>query len=254
MGDGIEPVTSWKQDSQGVTIRLNSGTLRILLCSDTIFRIQYAKEGPIIPLPDIIQAKKWEPIRFTVTEDSSKLVIKTKLVTAFVRKVDGVLSFADAAGRVFLSEPTSGGRIMNAKDPKGSGSKRPWSLQQTFTAADDEYLYGMGQYQEGVWNWRGMPLELRQQNTQVVIPLLLSSRGYGLLWNNASWSFLNPCDEEVPLSRLATNFSAGPKSTEELQGAVASAFPVTSATPNSKPTPAPLVDYKGTFTDRKSVV
>ena len=252
MGDGIEPVTSWNQDTQGVTIRLNSGTLRILLCSDTIFRIQYAKEGPIIPLPDIIQTKKWEPVRFTVTEDSSKLVIKTKLVTAFIRKVDGVLSFADAAGRVFLSEPTSGGRIMNAKYLKGSGAKRPWSLQQTFTVASDEYLYGMGQYQEGVWNWRGMPLELRQQNTQVVVPLLLSSRGYGLLWNNASWSFLNPCDEEIPLSRLVTNFPAGPKSTEELQGAVASASPVTSATPSSKPTPAPLVDYKGTFTPKLS--
>lgn len=241
-------MVSWTRDQDGVTVTLSPGTLRLLVCSDRIIRVQYVATGTPRPLPDVIQPKQWVPVDFKVTEDNAVLVISTAAMKAKLSKSDGTLSFSDADGKVFLSEPTAEARIVRST---GEGTP-PWKIQQTFTAAPDEFLYGMGQYQEGVWNWRGMPLELRQQNTQVVVPLLLSSKGYGVLWNNASWSYLNPCDEQIPLSGPVTNDSAGPKATEELQGAVASASPAGSATPKPKPTPALLLDHNGTFTPRVS--
>jgi len=167
---------------------------------------------------------------------------------AKISKSDGNLSFSDTNGKVFLTEPASGARIVRDKRE----GMPPWKIQQTFSAASDEFLYGMGQYQEGVWNWRGMPLELIQQNTQVVVPLLLSSRGYGVLWNNASWSYLNPCDEQITLSGQTNNNSSGPKATEELQGAVSSASANGSVKPKPKPTPVALVDHDGAFTPKVS--
>ena len=47
-----------------------------------------------------------------------------------------------------------------------------------------EKLYGMGQYQQPYLDLKGADLELAQRNSQVSVPFLLSSLGYGLLWNN----------------------------------------------------------------------
>ena len=48
----------------------------------------------------------------------------------------------------------------------------------------EERLYGMGQYQQPYRNLKGTDLEMTQRNSQASVPFLLSSLGYGLLWNN----------------------------------------------------------------------
>ena len=51
-----------------------------------------------------------------------------------------------------------------------------------------EGLYGLGQHQAGVWNYRGETIDLSQENTEIAIPLLVSTNGYGIFWNNPSRS------------------------------------------------------------------
>ena len=51
-----------------------------------------------------------------------------------------------------------------------------------------EGLYGLGQHQAGVWNYRGETVDLSQENTKIAIPLLVSTNGYGIFWNNPSRS------------------------------------------------------------------
>jgi alpha-D-xyloside xylohydrolase len=48
----------------------------------------------------------------------------------------------------------------------------------------NEKIYGMGQYQQPYLNLKGTDLELAQRNSQASVPFMLSSRGYGFLWNN----------------------------------------------------------------------
>jgi alpha-D-xyloside xylohydrolase len=57
-------------------------------------------------------------------------------------------------------------------------------LEAKFEAYDDEHLYGLGQHQHGRLDQKGCVIDLIQRNSEVSIPFLLSSRGYGLLWNN----------------------------------------------------------------------
>ncbi len=58
-----------------------------------------------------------------------------------------------------------------------------YELHQQFAAYDDELLFGMGQRTHGRLNLKGLGLDLVQRNGEVNIPFVLSSRGYGLLWN-----------------------------------------------------------------------
>jgi len=70
-----------------------------------------------------------------------------------------------------------------------------------FRSAADECLYGLGQFQDGFTNIRGLSRRLTQVNTQISIPMLLSSKGYGVLWNNYGLTDYNPCDRQVTLQR-----------------------------------------------------
>ena len=58
------------------------------------------------------------------------------------------------------------------------------ALEAAFAAHAGEHFFGLGQYQHGALDHAGRVLELAQQNMRVTIPYLVSSRGYGLLWNN----------------------------------------------------------------------
>lgn len=50
--------------------------------------------------------------------------------------------------------------------------------------ASDERIYGMGQYQQENLNLKGCIVELAQRNSQVSVPFMISSAGYGMLWNH----------------------------------------------------------------------
>ncbi len=60
-----------------------------------------------------------------------------------------------------------------------------YHLTQRFESLDrNEKLYGMGQYQQPYLDLKGLDLELAHRNSQASVPFVLSSLGYGLLWNN----------------------------------------------------------------------
>lgn len=59
-----------------------------------------------------------------------------------------------------------------------------FELTARFEAFDDEKIFGMGQYQEKHLNKKGAVLELAHRNSQASVPFMVSSRGYGFLWNN----------------------------------------------------------------------
>lgn len=70
-----------------------------------------------------------------------------------------------------------------------------------FCSPEDECLYGLGQFQDGYSNVRGLSRRLTQVNTQISMPMLLSSKGYGILWNNYGLTEFNPCNESVTLTK-----------------------------------------------------
>ena len=73
----------------------------------------------------------------------------------------------------------------------------------TFDSPKDEFLFGLGQFQDGYSNVRGLSRRLTQVNTQISIPMLISSKGYGILWNNYGLTEFNPCEQSVKLQKRA---------------------------------------------------
>jgi alpha-D-xyloside xylohydrolase len=187
------PVQSAQKDAAGVSIKLQSGLLRLDVCDERTIHVvcSPAVEGPVSKV-DFVVNKKWAPTNFDWKEEPTRYLLSTSKVKVSVNRATGAVAFLDADGKTVLQEPVDGGKTL--------ASATNSVFQQTFASPEDEHLYGMAQVQYGVWNWRGMPIELRQFNTQAAFPVLVSSKGYGLLWNNASLTDFNPVDQEIQLT------------------------------------------------------
>lgn len=106
---------------------------------------------------------------------------------------EGWITYYNQDGRVLLEEYwRNRNRIdrycvpvgIPARELKPIPGQSDYELTVRFEAYDDEKLYGMGQYQDSYLNRKGSKLELAHRNSQASVPFVVSSRGYGLLWNN----------------------------------------------------------------------
>ncbi|PMC58964.1 family 31 glucosidase [Dolosicoccus paucivorans] len=59
-----------------------------------------------------------------------------------------------------------------------------FQVKQRFESVRDEKIFGMGQYQEDLLDFKGSILELAQRNSQMSVPFYISNYNYGFLWNN----------------------------------------------------------------------
>jgi len=96
---------------------------------------------------------------------------------------EGELTFYGKNGEILTGETKNRGVFNNARVLRANGTA-DFALTYRMTADDDEKFFGMGQYQHGYLNLKGLELELMQRNTQTSVPFMISSKGYGFLWNN----------------------------------------------------------------------
>ncbi|QUD88272.1 TIM-barrel domain-containing protein [Phenylobacterium montanum] len=120
---------------------------------------------------------------FTVSETGGEVVIRADKATAEVSLATGQVRFRDAAGKLVLA-----GKDAGAFTPETIEGQGFYKVSQEFNPDTDEAFYGLGQHQNGQMNYNGQDVELSQYNRDVAVPFLVSSRGYGLLWDNNSIS------------------------------------------------------------------
>jgi alpha-D-xyloside xylohydrolase len=135
-----------------------------------------------------------------VTRDGATARITHGRITAEV-DLQGRVRFLNAKGELLLEEKwrqrdtiskfwtvgTEEVRMISALGLAGR-EFRPMTgetarITVRFEAKADERLYGMGQYQQPHLDLAGCTLELAQRNSQASVPFVVSSHGYGLLWN-----------------------------------------------------------------------
>ena len=123
----------------------------------------------------------------TVTVHEKGAVIQNGTIKGEIL-FDGTVRYYNANGEILLEELWLDKRIGTAPMRRAREyrhiSSEAFSTQIYFKAQDGECFYGMGQDPNGCFNLKGSVIELFQKNTKCTIPFLVSSRGYGFLWNN----------------------------------------------------------------------
>src|SRR5215471_16177444 len=183
-------------DSNGVTFQTATGKMRIEICGDRVVHVVVSRtsELPSPKVPIVTQPCRANNVQVKVGQTETRL--STQAMTVTVDAASGAVSFLSRDGTPVLTEPKQSGK---AFDVPSVFETKTWPVQQTFLSPADESLYGLGQHQEGIFNLRGVPIRLHQANTNISVPFLLSSKGYGILWNNASLTDFNPADQTIAI-------------------------------------------------------
>ena len=186
----LAPLLAWASlgmaaEKQGSsTVPFGKGQLKLTTLARNAVRIQYTEGAVVDTLPEWIYVQT-EP---ATGEKAFTVDVNQKKKTVQVKGLDGQTVFMATTHQ--LSPTTAGGQPTH-------------KARLAWRSADDECLYGLGQFQDGVLNVRGLTRRLTQVNTQIAIPMLISSKGYGVLWNNYGLTDFNPCDRKVALTRQA---------------------------------------------------
>ena len=186
-------------DSRFPTFSVAGGRLRLEVCADDIVRVAFAKDDAFFTRPSLMAApRKCTHAPWKLTKTDRKATITTAKLRVDVDLTTGAVAFFDAGGRPIAAE-RPGGRSLTPATVMGEATHH---VRQQWQAYDGEGLYGLGQHQQGLVDIKGIDLELRQYNGEIFIPLLVSSRGYGVLWDNTSLTRFGrtepPVWEEIP--------------------------------------------------------
>ena len=146
------------------------GNLTVKKLAHNAVRVQYQANEVKDPLPDWLYVKH--------DEVDNDLQVETDGQTLTIKDRQGREVF-----KALRHELENGGATLAFKSPK------------------DEFLFGLGQFQDSYSNVRGLSRRLTQVNTQISLPMLLSSKGYGILWNNYGLTEFNPGERVVTFTK-----------------------------------------------------
>jgi len=196
--------------SSSAVFQLAEGKLRIDFVTDRIARVRYTRESDWpqeqsmmrVPVDKGAGVIKIAENKNAVTLQSSQLEVRVDRASSAVsfynkqgirlltenpeapRKLESVpviKSVADPATiqtvQTVDGERKIAGRYTTTKD------RDAWSGQVSFRFDDNEALYGLGCGEENVLNRRGSQVRLYVHNLKKVNPSLVSTKGYGLLFD-----------------------------------------------------------------------
>jgi alpha-D-xyloside xylohydrolase len=177
-------------------VPLEDGTLSVAACGDAVIHVVFAP-GSVRPSPRVPAAlHDCSQFGARVKVEKGEATLSTRSLRVTVSRKTGRLRFLDANNQAILEEPELGGRRLKQKAIAGEPTLEP---QQLFLSPAGESFYGLGQRQEGYMDWRGIPVRMQQVDTQIAVPVVLSTRGYGIFWNNPARTDFNPTDQEVKI-------------------------------------------------------
>ena len=181
----------------GLTAAIGNETVHISVCSPSIIHFVATPESPDKaerPKPWMLEAKESCPgAKFELSQTNDAAVLTTDQVKVELSLKWGNVQYSTTKGEDLLRERNS---IPRTYEPVDLNREKTFHIEDRFAPDFSEGYYGLGQHQSGLFNYRGATVELGQNNTDVAIPLLLSTKGYALLWNTAS---LTHVDNRFPL-------------------------------------------------------
>ncbi len=200
---------------RGLTLRLDRGLLALEPRSARTLRVRYTLGRSFSDEPSLMVVDE-EPavvVPFDVQAGEHDLVLSTEALSVKIGRDGAALTYHDRDGRLLVREPAGGGKSlqpidvevsvfdgatavesdatvdglhMDTVDVRTVVDRQAYQATLRLTPADDEALYGLGSHEEGLFNLRGQQQYLYQHNLKVAVPVLVSSRGVGVLVDCAS--------------------------------------------------------------------
>jgi alpha-D-xyloside xylohydrolase len=192
------------QSATGFDATIGPETLHLSVCTASVIHV-VTRPNATDPQP----AQPWllppdescPGAPFTFSQDAKHATLTTSAIAVSLALDRGNLTFATLDGQPFLRESNS---VPRTYTPETLNGQQTFHITDRFSPNATEAFYGLGQHQSGLFNYRGSTVELAQNNTDIAIPVLVSTNGYGVMWNTASaTTFDNRFPLEMKFDSLA---------------------------------------------------
>ncbi|MCG9792838.1 TIM-barrel domain-containing protein [Flavobacterium algicola] len=199
-----------QKNDNGITILKDNQTIQIEIINPDIIHITKAVANTKpSSIPDYVTILKPQNVKWKLKESKDQIRISTANVTVVVDK-EGNINYENKDSKKLVSE-TNDRTYINSSSTKGN------AVSQSFSAGD-EGLYGLGQYQSGIMNWKNVPMRLQQYNQEIAIPFLVSTKGYGIYWHNYSLTDFNEPQNEIIFTTVGKRNSLGSSEEQVAKG------------------------------------
>jgi len=179
-------VRNFEKTPAGIKIALDQGILQLDLVNS---RVIHVRQSPTSNLWDRKSLMVVEPVEhnipFTVGDSAGYIVLKTDDLSVQVDKKTSAIAYYDKSGNRITGELQETPREITPATVVG---EKTWNVSLSLKLTRDEAIYGLGQTQTGYMNLRNDSLELFQKNKEDYIPVIVSTNGYGILWDNYSYT------------------------------------------------------------------
>jgi alpha-D-xyloside xylohydrolase len=184
-GDGCGPARTpdVQRTADGIIVTPGSGPaarIRLEVINERIIHVTAIPGVTFDDLPASLQVvAESGGAEFRVDQQDTIVSLATERMRADVSLETGLVTFYDAGGDTLLHEVTR-----NAFRRVEIDGHRFYTIRQQFNRGSDEGVYGLGQHQNGQFNYAGEDVVLAQHNIVAVVPFFVSTRNYGVLWDN----------------------------------------------------------------------
>lgn len=188
-------ITNVKNITNGVELNSSDVNMRVQFYSDNIVRIiKWSKDGTPDKISLSVIKDTIPNLSINVKDTNNSILINSEKLIVQISKDDLSLHYLYPDKTPILSETG------NVKfEPVVYDSDSGFTVQQNFQLSNEEGIYGLGQHQEGYFNYRGKKLVLAQSNTDASNPFLISTNNYGILWDNYSKTIFKDSSDETYL-------------------------------------------------------
>lgn len=197
---------SFQQQKDGITLRIQQNKttdpqwMRVQVCNPDIIHVMATRDTTFSTRPSLMVEKiEWPQTPFSVKQSGDTIEISTSRTIVKINSTNGALTYFNTRGQTLLQELPVGGKIITPAEVLG---EKTYHIQQLFESPGGEAYYGLGAHQNAVMNYREQDVDLWQYNIVDVIPFLVSSKNYGILWDNNSRTKFGDIREYQSISSL----------------------------------------------------
>ena len=190
---------SFCEADNALCYRLGAERLFITPWGENSFRVTSTKCAAM-PEERWALTEEVKPVRAQIRIEEMQASITNGRITAVINNV-GKIEYRNEKGELLLEEylrnkndmhgSTTSSLMIDAREFKPLIGGDEYALKVRFVSNPSEKIYGMGQYQQPYLDLKGMDLELAHRNSQASVPFMISSLGYGFLWNNPAVGRVN---------------------------------------------------------------
>jgi len=176
-------VISYTKSANGVTFKLDKGLMNVKICKADIVEVKYTIFDAFPAKNSLVVNNPWAgKTAFTVTEHSGQIVITTAKLNISINKATNALTYTNKKGEIIVAE----GAENKSMTPSTVAGISTYSCTTNFNSPADEALFGLGCHPEDSLsiNYKGRNQEMLIKYMTGAIPVMLSNKGYGILWDN----------------------------------------------------------------------